>query len=92
MSEDCDIKMSRKKQEKVKNAVNEDAASNNNIEEFSDVEERTDDEIMVTEEVTDKIFGIVTLVTNKYVVYDLNGNSVYKRGKFNYSIGDKIEV
>lgn len=36
--------------------------------------------------------GTVTLVTNTYVVYDINGKSCYKTGRFNVKIGDKIEV
>ena len=36
--------------------------------------------------------GIVTLVTNTYVVYDYDGNSCYKNGRFDVKIGEEIEV
>lgn len=36
--------------------------------------------------------GIVTLVTDSYVVYDYKGNSCYKEGHFKLNIGDEIEV
>lgn len=39
-----------------------------------------------------KKFGIVTLVTKTYVVYELDGNSICLRGKYSYNVGDKIEV
>lgn len=39
-----------------------------------------------------KAYGIVTLVTKSYIVYELDGNSICLRGKYNYAIGDKIEV
>ena len=39
-----------------------------------------------------KEYGIVTLVTNTYVVYDCSENSRYKNGHFNVKIGDKIEL
>ena len=39
-----------------------------------------------------KQFGTVTLVTKSYVVYELDGNSICLRGKYNYSTGEKIEV
>jgi hypothetical protein len=39
-----------------------------------------------------KEFGVVTLVTKSYVVYDYNGNSCFRQGSFDLKIGDKIEV
>lgn len=36
--------------------------------------------------------GIVTLVTNTYVIYEYDGNSCYKTGRFNLKVGDEIEV
>ena len=36
--------------------------------------------------------GLVTLVTPKYIVYEYNGNSCFKNGKFDVSVGDEIDV
>ena len=40
----------------------------------------------------DRKFGVVTLVTKNYIVYELDGNSICLRGKYIYNVGDKIEV
>jgi hypothetical protein len=39
-----------------------------------------------------KEYGVVVLVSKNGVFYDYNGQSRYKAGKFNFKIGDKIEV
>lgn len=39
-----------------------------------------------------KKIGIVTLVTKNYIVYELDEKSICLRGKYNYAVGDKIEV
>ena len=75
-SETCVAKTRRKREKK------EDIFQAENLIEVADAEE----------ELITKRYGIVTLVTNSYVVYELNGNSICLRGKYNYTVGDKIEV
>ena len=75
-SETCVVK-TRRKREKKENV--------SQTENFIEVSRSEEEPIM-------KQCGIVTLVTNSYVVYELNGNSICLRGKYNYTVGDKIEV
>ena len=39
-----------------------------------------------------KEYGVVVLVSKNGVFYDYNGQSRYKAGKFNFKIGDAIEL
>jgi hypothetical protein len=64
-------------------------------------EDKNEEDIVVQEEVVikdtkkkkkDKKFGIVTLVTKNYFIYDFDGKSSVIRGKHNYAIGDKVEL
>lgn len=75
-SETCVVKTRHKREKKDNNYIPEEAI-------------RAAD---ATEEPVVKQSGIVTLVTKSYVVYELNGNSICLRGKYNYNVGDKIEV
>lgn len=75
-SETCVVKTRRKREKK-------------NIDCLTKEAEKIVDAV---EEPVVKQIGVVTLVTKSYVVYELNGNSICLRGKYDYSIGDKIEV
>ena len=50
-----------------------------------------ENETLIKEEVK-KEYGKVVLVSKNGVFYDYNGQSRYKTGKFNFKIGDVIEL
>lgn len=75
-SETCAVKTRRKREKKDSNDFSSEMIEITNA----------------VEEPVVKQIGIVTLVTKSYIVYELNGNSICLRGKYNYSVGDKIEV
>lgn len=75
-SETCVVKTKRKREKKD---------SNHFVKEAEKIVDAVEEPVV-------KQIGVVTLVTKSYVVYELNGNSICLRGKYDYSIGDKIEV
>jgi hypothetical protein len=65
------------------------------VDEESQAEENSEDEVVVKEEKKEEIkkeFAIVTLVSKTKVFYDYNGRSMYKNGKFDVKVGDRIEI
>lgn len=62
--------------EKTKRSVKQ---KENKVEPFASIQESKD-------------IGIVTFVGKNYIAYELDGKSICLRGKYNYNVGDKIEV
>jgi len=89
-SENCDVKQFNKKKTYAKKQVID--VNKNEVVPAADTNEEVVQIETTLSNVPNKKIAVVTLVTKRYVVYDLDGNSVCLRGKYNYSIGDKIEV